>query len=94
MPQGQQDQIRAQIATSLKMVITQRLMKRADGTGRVAAFEILVSNNAVQNLIRENKIFQLPSTMQTGVSDGMVQMEKSIEELLTSGVINHDGIGH
>ena len=93
-PPGQQDQIRAQIATSLKMVITQRLMKRADGTGRVAAFEILVSNNAVQNLIRENKIFQLPSTMQTGVSDGMVQMEKSIEELLTSGVINHDGIGH
>ena len=93
-PPGQQDQVRAQIATSLKMVITQRLMKRADGTGRVAAFEILVSNNAVQNLIREHKIFQLPSTMQTGVSDGMVQMEKSIEELLTSGVINHDGIGH
>jgi len=48
----------------------------------------------VQNLIRENKIFQLPSTMQTGVSDGMIQMEKSIEELLNSGVINHDGIGH
>ena len=93
-PPGQQDQIRAQIATSLKLVITQRLMKRADGNGRVAAFEILVSNNAVQNLIRENKIFQLPSTMQTGVSDGMVQMEKSIEELLNSGVINHDGIGH
>ena len=56
------------------MVMTQRLMKKADGTGRVAAFDILVSNNAVQNLIRENKIFQLPSTMQTGVNDGMIQM--------------------
>ena len=93
-PPGQQDQIRAQIATSLKMVMTQRLMKKADGTGRVAAFEILVSNNAVQNLIRENKIFQLPSTMQTGVNDGMVQMERSIEDLLNAGIITHDGIGH
>ena len=74
--------------------MTQRLMKKADGTGRVAAFEILVSNNAVQNLIRENKIFQLPSTMQTGVNDGMVQMERSIEDLLNAGIITHDGIGH
>ena len=89
-PSSQQDQIRAQIATSLKLVMTQRLIKKADNSGRVAAFEIMVSNVAVQNLIRENKIHQIPSAMQTGISDGMIQMEKSIEQLLKAGVINYE----
>ena len=89
-PSSQQDQIRAQIATSLKLVMTQRLIKKADNSGRVAAFEIMVSNVAVQNLIRENKIHQIPSAMQTGIGDGMIQMEKSIEQLLQAGVINYE----
>ena len=89
-PSSQQNQIRAQIATSLKLVMTQRLIKKADNSGRVAAFEIMVSNVAVQNLIRENKIYQIPSAMQTGISDGMIQMEKSIEQLLQAGVINYE----
>ena len=89
-PSSQQDQIRAQIATSLKLVMTQRLIKKADHSGRVAAFEIMVSNVAVQNLIRENKIHQIPSAMQTGIGDGMIQMEKSIEQLLKAGVINYE----
>ena len=63
-----------------------------DGSGRVAAFEVLVSNAAVQNLIRENKIFQIPSTMQTGIGDGMVQMERSIEELLETGIVTQDEV--
>ena len=91
-PPGQQDQVRAQLATSLKLVITQRLLKKMDGSGRVAAFEVLVSNAAVQNLIRENKIFQIPSTMQTGIGDGMVQMERSIEELLETGIVTQDEV--
>ena len=89
-PSSQQDQIRAQIATSLKLVMTQRLIKKADNSGRVAAFEIMVSNVAVQNLIRENKIHQIPSAMQTGIGDGMIQMDKSIEQLLSAGVINYE----
>ena len=89
-PSSQQNQIRAQIATSLKLVMTQRLIKKADNSGRVAAFEIMVSNVAIQNLIRENKIHQIPSAMQTGIGDGMIQMEKSIEQLLKAGVINYE----
>ena len=89
-PPEQQSQIRSQIATCIKLVMTQRLIKKADETGRVAAFEIMVSNIAIQNLIRENKIFQIPSIMQTSVADGMIQMEKSIEQLLSSGLINYE----
>ena len=89
-PSSQQGQIRAQIATSLKLVMTQRLIKKADNSGRVAAFEIMVSNVAVQNLIRENKIHQIPSAMQIGIGDGMILMEKSIEQLLQAGVINYE----
>jgi|TARA_B100001079_G_scaffold238348_1_gene221965 twitching motility protein PilT len=87
---SQQDQVRAQIATSLKLVMTQRLFKKADGSGRLAAFEIMVCNVAIQNIIRENKIHQIPSAMQTGLADGMMQMEKSIENLLNSGAINYE----
>ena len=89
-PSAQQAQIRSQIATCIKLVMTQRLIKKADGSGRVPAFEIMVSNIAIQNLIRENKIFQIPSVMQTSVADGMMQMEKSIEQLLSSGLINYE----
>ena len=86
-PSGQQGQIRAQIAESLKMIITQRLIKKRDGTGRVAAFEILTCTAPIKNLIREAKIHQIPSVMQTSQKDGMITMEKSIEVLTQSGVI-------
>ena len=89
-PGDQQGQIRAQLATSLKMVMTQRLIKKADGSGRVPAFEIMICNTAVQNLIRENKIFQINTAMQTGVSVGMVEMEKSIQALIDAGLVNHE----
>ena len=87
-PPEQQEQIRAQISTSLKMVVTQRLLKTKDGLGRVGAFEIMKCNSAVQNLIREAKIHQIPSIMQTAVRDGMITMDKSIEELVRSGKID------
>ena len=87
-PPGQQEQIRAQISTSLKMVVTQRLLKTKDGQGRCAAFEIMKCTPPVQNLIREAKIHQIPSVMQTSVRDGMITMEKSIEALVQSGKIN------
>ena len=87
-PPEQQEQIRAQISTSLKMVVTQRLLKTKDGQGRVGAFEIMKCTSPVQNLIREPKIHQIPSIMQTAVRDGMITMDKSLEELVKSGKID------
>ncbi|MAF95590.1 MAG: twitching motility protein PilT [Rhodospirillaceae bacterium] len=87
-PPEQQEQIRAQISTSLKMVVTQRLLKTKDGQGRVGAFEIMKCTPAIQNLIREAKIHQIPSIMQTAVRDGMVTMDKSLEELVKQGKID------
>ena len=88
-PSGQQSQIRAQISESLKMVVTQKLFKKKDGSGRVAAFEIMVCNQAIKTLIREAKIHQIPGVMQTGQRDGMITMEKSIEQLTGSGAISN-----
>tara|TARA_B100000941_G_scaffold103136_1_gene72206 strand:- start:37 stop:1053 length:1017 start_codon:yes stop_codon:yes gene_type:complete len=95
-PPEQQEQIRAQISTSLKMVVTQRLIKTKDGAGRVGAFEIMKCTPPIQNLIREAKIHQIPSIMQTAVRDGMITMEKSLEELVKTGKIDQGGIrsGH
>ena len=87
-PPEQQEQIRAQISTSLKMVVTQRLLKTRDGMGRVGAFEIMKCTAPIQNLIREAKIHQIPRIMQTAVRDGMITMEKSLEELAKSGKID------
>ena len=87
-PPEQQSQIRAQISTSLKMVVTQRLLKTKDGQGRVAAFEVMKCTSPIQNLIREAKIHQIPSIMQTSVRDGMVTMTKSLEDLVNAGKID------
>ena len=87
-PPEQQEQLRAQITTSLKMVVTQRLLKTRDGAGRVGAFEIMKCTAPIQNLIREAKIHQIPSIMQTAVRDGMITMEKSLEELAKAGKID------
>ncbi len=87
-PAEQQGQIRAQLSQSLQMVVTQQLYKKADGQGRVAAFEIMVCNHAVRNLIRESKVFQISSIMQTARADGMVTMNQAIEQLVTTGQIN------
>ena len=87
-PSEQQAQIQAQLADSLQMVVTQKLFKTTDGKGRVGAFEIMVCNSPVKNLIREKKIHQIPSVMQTGTRDGMISMDKSIENLVQSGKVS------
>ena len=87
-PPEQQAQIRAQISTSLKMVVTQRLLKTKDGQGRVGAFEVMKCTAPIQNLIRESKIHQIPSIMQTAVREGMITMQKSLEELVKAGKID------
>jgi len=87
-PADQQERIRAMLAESLKGVIAQVLLKTKDGKGRRAALEIMVGTNAVSNLIRENKIHQIPSSIQTGKKDGMQLLDQHILEFLMSGVIS------
>ncbi len=87
-PDHQQAQIRATLADSIRGVVSQTLFKRVDVKGRVAAVEIMVATPAVRNLIRENKTFQIPSSIQTGRKFGMISLDDSILELLSSGKIN------
>jgi twitching motility protein PilT len=87
-PAGQQAQIRTMLSESLKGVISQQLLKRSDKPGRVAALEIMVVNSAIANLIREGKIFQIPSIMQTGKADGMQMMDQVILDFLMNKVIS------
>jgi twitching motility protein PilT len=87
-PAGQQQQIRTMLAESLRGVIAQTLFSRADGQGRVAAYEILRNTRAVANLIREGKIHQIQSAMQTGAQQGMVLFEKYIDELVKAGKVS------
>ena len=89
-PEEQQAQIRVMLSESLKAVISQTLFKRADGRGRIAALEIMINNNAIQNLIREGKTFQIKSSMQTASREGMQTMEKVVEKLLADGMINKE----
>jgi twitching motility protein PilT len=86
-PAGQQSQIRAMLSDSIRGVVTQQLVPRADGQGRVAAFEVLLGTQPVANLIREGRTFQLPSMMQTAVSQGMCLMDQSLLDLLKKGLI-------
>ena len=89
-PPDQQGQVRTMLSESLRAVVSQRLVRRADGTGRVAALEVLVANKAVGNLIRENKSFQIRSILQTGGMQGMCLLDASLEELVKAGTITHD----
>jgi twitching motility protein PilT len=91
-PPSQQDQIRSQLASTLRCVVTQRLFKRIDGAGRVGAYEVMICNQAIKNLIRENKVFQIPNVMQTARNEGMISMEASIRGLIAEGKIPQDSI--
>jgi twitching motility protein PilT len=81
-PTTQQAQIRTILSESLKGVVAQTLLKRADGKGRIAAFEILLGVPALAALIRDNKTFQVPTLMQTQKSTGMCQMDQSLIDLV------------
>ncbi len=87
-PPYQQQQIRVQLANTLIGVIAQRLLRRRDGQGRAPAVEILITNPAVRNMIREGKIHQIYSAIQTGGRQGMQLMDSHLEELYRRGVID------
>lgn len=87
-PTGDKEMVRAMLASSLQGVVSQTLLKKAEGGGRVGAFEILVGTNAVRNLIRENQIAQMYSMIQTGARYGMITMEDAIKSLMEAGIVD------
>src|SRR5204862_6854109 len=89
-PAEQQDQVRIQLAGTLQAIMTQTLVPTADGRGRIAALEILIPDDAVRNLIRQGKIEQLYSVMQTGTARGLQTMEQSLADLVLRSVITRE----
>jgi twitching motility protein PilT len=87
-PGDLQHQVRAMLSESLRGVVAQQLLRKKGGAGRVAAHEIMVGTPAVSNLIREGKTYQIPSIIQTGKKDGMVQMDQSILAHLMAGLVD------
>jgi twitching motility protein PilT len=88
-PPSQQAQVRAMFAESIQAIITQTLCRKAGG-GRVAALEILLGTTAVRNLIREGKIHQIPSVMQTSHGAGMQTLEMHLRDLVDAGLITKE----
>lgn len=87
-PADQQNQIRAQLAQSLRLTLTQRLFPHTDGCSRIAAFEVMTCTNAIRNLIREGKTHQIESVLQTGLKTGMQTLEAGIAERVSAGLIS------
>jgi twitching motility protein PilT len=88
-PPHQQAQIRSQLSTILSAVISQRLLPRISG-GRVAAREIMLRNSAIANLIRENKIPQIKSVIETNIQQGMTTMDRHLKQLYQAGEIDRE----
>jgi len=89
-PAAEKDMVRAMLSESLRAVISQALLKTKDGAGRIAAHEILIGNPAVRNIIRENKLPQLVSVMQTGQREGMQTLDMCLKGLLEKGKISKE----
>ncbi len=89
-PNNQQEQIRTQLAGNLKAVISQALLKKKGGFGRVAAFEVMISTPAIQNLIRDNKSYRITSSIQTGHKYGMNLMDEHLMALWQKGIVDYE----
>jgi twitching motility protein PilT len=89
-PAEEQPQVRGMLAESLVAIVAQQLLKTADGTGRVAAHEILLGSSALSAMIREGKTFQVPSLMQAGGAVGMTTMDATLERLVQRGAVTPD----
>ena len=89
-PPGQQEQIRVQLSNNLVAIISQQLLPRASGKGRIPANEIMIATPAIRNLIREGKTHQIPSTIQTSGGLGMTTMDQALRDLYMKGIITLD----
>lgn len=88
-PAAEKDMIRAMLSESLQAVISQTLLKRQTG-GRVAAHEIMLGTPAIRNLIRENKVAQMYSAIQTGAGEGMTTLDQTLKNLVSKGTISKE----
>jgi twitching motility protein PilT len=91
-PEDRQEQIRVQLASNLKAVISQLLIPRQDGQGRVAAFELMINTPSIAALIRDNKTFRIPNDILTGSKYGMVSLEASLVEHYLAGRISQEQV--
>ncbi len=89
-PPHQQEQVRVLLANCLEAIITQQLLPRANGKGRVPALEVLLATSAVRNLIREAKTHQIPTVIETSTQYGMQTMDGALVDLVAQGVITHE----
>jgi len=89
-PAAEKEMVRAMLSESLKAVISQALIKTYDGKGRVAAHEIMIGTPAIRNLIRENKIAQMVSVMQTGMREGMQTLDSNLQTLVKTRKITQE----
>ena len=89
-PAAQQEQIRVQLAATIQGIVTQTLLPTVDGKGRVAALEILLPDDAVRNLIRQAKVEQIYSVMQTNTGRGMQTLEQALVDLVTRGIVTQE----
>jgi twitching motility protein PilT len=89
-PASQKTQVRSMLAESLEAVVAQKLLRKKGGVGRVAASEIMVANTAVRNLIREDKIYQIPSVIQSGGKSGMQSLDQDLQRLLHKGELDRE----
>lgn len=92
-PPHQQSQIRLQLAACLLGVVSQRLLPRADGRGRVAAFEVMLATSAIRALVRDGKTHQLMNIVSTGSSQGMLTLDRSLAQLVEEGLVSHEEAG-
>ena len=92
-PIYQQAQIRAMVSGSLRSVISQRLLRRSDGQGRVAAVELMVMNPVIQNLINEEKTYQIFYVIQASLDVGMQTMEAQINNIVKQGIVSREEAG-
>jgi twitching motility protein PilT len=87
-PAAEKEMVRAMLSESLRAVISQTLLKTKDGAGRVAAHEIMIGTPAIRNLIRENKIAQMYSAIQTGAGLGMQTLDQNLQDLVRRNVVS------
>ena len=89
-PPNQQQQIRIQLANTLEGIVSQLLLPKSDGSGRVPAMEVLIMNSAIKNLIREGKTYQIMSHIQTGAKIGMQTLDMSLRDLYQQHLIGRE----
>ena len=89
-PAGQQPQVRSMLAETLRAVLCQHLLRRADGQGRAIAVEVMVNNDAVSNMIRKGKAFQIPQVVQSSRDIGMQSMDSELVRLVKAGIVTQE----